>query len=325
MLAFSSNPRRRAAPGHEACSGCSLCLLGCPVWRQRRDIRLTPQGRAKALQHGAGSRQIAASVESCTLCGSCEPACPENIGLMDMILELRREQPLGGDRVAAMPGAANAGTSQQPRQHYIGRTVLIADAPLRVQLARVERVRALLDAAVLADDDGADIALALEAGVPLPPERQARFLEALSAARRIVVADGGLLRALRGWLPRSRITGLGEALSALPALRSRLRSSDLYVIEARAFHYDWRRLLAHYDRLRADLGCEMNLDLQRLAVPTTASSAQHALGLPAIDPAEQARWILEGRDPRRIVVEDAADIGVFSGVTDRPVVHIADL
>ena len=43
---------------YAACSGCSLCLLVCPVWRRRRDdLRLTPHGRAKALQHGAVGRR----------------------------------------------------------------------------------------------------------------------------------------------------------------------------------------------------------------------------------------------------------------------------
>ena len=26
-----------------ACSGCSLCLLVCPVWRRTRDLRFTPE------------------------------------------------------------------------------------------------------------------------------------------------------------------------------------------------------------------------------------------------------------------------------------------
>lgn len=321
MLAFTSRGRRHTAPGHEACSGCGLCLLGCPVWRQKRDMRFTPQGRAKALQHGAGVEQIAASVDSCTLCGSCEPACPENIGLVDMILDLRRERPLERDRVVAMLDAAM--TQAQGKAAPLP-AVLVAGAALRADTARVERVRALLGAA-LAADDGADLALAIEAGVPVPAARRERFLQPLRAARRIVVDEGGLLRGLRGWLPRARIVSLGEALSGLPVLRSRLLSSDLYVIEARAFHGDWRRLLRHYDALRERVGCEMNLDLQRLAVPTAASSAQHAFGLPAIDADEQARWILEGRAARRIVVEDARDCAVFARVTDRPVLHLADL
>jgi Fe-S oxidoreductase len=86
----SEATRRR---DYSACSGCSLCLLVCPVWRETRDLRLTPHGRAKAMQHGAGLSDIAASVESCTLCAACEPVCPENIDLVGMILSLRAQLP----------------------------------------------------------------------------------------------------------------------------------------------------------------------------------------------------------------------------------------
>jgi predicted DNA-binding helix-hairpin-helix protein len=139
------------------------------------------------------------------------------------------------------------------------------------------------------------------------------------------VAEGILHRALRQWLPGVRVAGLGEALSALEPVRAALRESDLYVIEARAFHGDHARLIGHYDALRADRGCTMNLDLQRFAVPTTAASAQNVLGLPGIDPDAQARWILRGRSFERIVVEDVADAAVFARVSARPVVHLADV
>jgi hypothetical protein len=111
----------------------------------------------------------------------------------------------------------------------------------------------------------------------------------------------------------------------LAPVRARLRASDLYVIEPRAFHADHARLIGHYDALRADSGCTMNLDLQRFAVPTTASSAQNALGLPAIDAAAQARWILHGRTIERIVVEDMADAAVFASVSRQPVLHLGDV
>ena len=87
------NPAQKPRPGFAACSGCSLCLLVCPVWRKTRDLRYTPHGRAKALQHGAGVADIAASIESCTLCGACEPVCPENIDLVGMMVDLRRQLP----------------------------------------------------------------------------------------------------------------------------------------------------------------------------------------------------------------------------------------
>lgn len=301
------------APSHSSCSGCDLCLLACPVWRQRRDFRLTPHGRAKALQHGATFADIDASVSSCTLCGSCEPACPEDIPLVDLILGLRRHNPLAATPVAPSRAAAASGS-----------TLLLPDPALRGDGERLRRVAGLLAAAIAADD-GTDIALALEAGAAVPPARLAGFLEGVDGATRVIVAGGLLLRRLREWLPGRKVEGLGEALSSLPELRAKLRPRDLYVIEPRAFHHDHARLVGHYDGLRAALGLEMNLDLQRLAIATTASSAQRALGLPALDAEDQARWILEGRDFERVVVEDAHDCAVFAAVTDRPVVHLGDL
>jgi len=296
---------------HASCSGCSLCLLACPVWRQTRDIRLTPHGRAKALQHGASHADVAASVAQCTLCGACEPACPEQIPLIDLMLELRRASPLARTREkAGCEGKVERGN------------VIVAGNALRGD--RLQRAARLLEC-TLAEDDGADIALALEAGTPLQAERLRTFVESLRGAHSLVVADGLLYRNLKAWLPDARLATLGEALSASDAVRSRLLPGDLYVIEPRAFHADHARLIGHYDALRAAKNCSTNLDLQRLAIPTTASAAQRGFGLPAIDAEAQARWILEGYRYDRVVVEDAADCAVFAAVTDRPVVHLADL
>jgi hypothetical protein len=142
----------------------------------------------------------------------------------------------------------------------------------------------------------------------------------LARADRLVVADGLLLRKLREWLPGKRIVSLGEALSTLEAVRSKLREADLYVIEPRAFHLDHQRLVRHYDALLRSRKLISNLDLQRLAVPTCASSQPKR-----VDPLDQARWILEGRSFERVVVEDAADCAAFAAVTDRPVLHVGDL
>lgn len=292
------------------------------MWHQTRDIRLTPHGRAKALQHGATVDEIAASIASCTLCGACVPACPEEIDLLGLMLDLRRQQPLAPERVAAkMNGSAkavmHAGTTS---------TLLLLGERLRGDTARLARILALLGERVaVAEDDGYDIGLAFEAGVAVSNERVANFLAGLHGAPRLIVADGIMHYALRRLSPGLRVQGLGEALSTLAPVRSRLRASDLYVIEPRAFHGDYARLIGHYDALRANSGCAMNLDLQRFAVPTTASSAQNALGLPGIDAAAQARWILQGRTIARIVVEDMADAAVFASVSRQPVVHLGDV
>jgi ferredoxin len=301
---------------HAACTGCSLCLLVCPVWRKSHDIRLTPHGRAKALQHGATIADITESIDSCTLCGACEPVCPERIDLVGMIVGLRRKLPRRSETNASaqLPVSSTRGA----------RRTLLAGSSLRDHPATLTRIVNLLGLAV-ADDDGADIALALETGSVISPERLEQFLTPLLRAGRLVVADGLLHRHLRGWLPRARIVSLGAALSSAPAVRERIRATDLYVIEARGYHADYERQVRHYDALRVGTGCAINLDLQRIAIPATARNLSHLLAREAPDDADQARWILQGRHVSRIVVESVGDIAALAGVASCPVIHVAHL
>lgn len=275
---------------HHDCSGCGLCLLVCPVWQGSRDVRLTPKGRARAIQHGAMREDLAASVAGCTLCGACEPACPEELPLVDMVMELRSGSPfpmaevrIQGKKKLLLPGRA-----------------------LRADPDRLARTLALLEGYELAADDGVDIVAALETGAAIADERLATFLAPLALARQVVVAEGLLLRALRRWLADASIRGIGEAL--LPAISAKLRAGDLYVIASQAFNCDQPRLIGRYDRLRTASGCEMNLDLQRIAMPA----------------AGQGRWIMEGRSVERIVVEDLAERAAFD-FAGKPVLHLAEL
>ena len=312
---------------HAACSGCSLCLPVCPVWHRTRDLRLTPHGRAKALQHGATLADIAASIESCTLCGACEPVCPENIGLVDMLLKLRRELPQSTTAInlhahmQAPPPRPNFGPARTA-------TVLLAPATYKWRPGLLARVSGLLggDHGVAVETDGgADIALALEIGAAIPPQRIERFLAPLRLRETIVVADGLLLRQLREWLPQKRLVSLGVALSRIGTVRQRLRAGDLYVIEPRAYHAEHAKLVTYYDDLRADTGCTMNLDLQRIAIPATALNLPQRLGEQARADSEQLRWLLKGRRVARIVVECETDRRTFERDYIIPVLHLAEL
>jgi ferredoxin len=294
-----------ASNDHAACSGCSLCLLVCPVWRRTHDPRMTPEGRAKALQHGASAAQIADSVQSCTLCGACEPVCPEEIDLVGMTVDLRTRL-ADGSAVRALQSKMET-QAAYPAAPVSASVVLLPGPAMRAQPEALARVAALLGGAPCADD-GADIAQALESGVPVPMNRLDAFLVHLRGARTIVVEDGLWMRHLRAWLPKARLSGLGESLSSLAAVRRGLRKTDLYVIESRSYHGDYERLVKHYDRLRAERGCAFNLDLQRIAIP----------------PAGQADWILKGRRVKRIVVERQEDAEAFAR-HGYPVVHVAEL
>ncbi|MBV9189321.1 MAG: (Fe-S)-binding protein [Betaproteobacteria bacterium] len=275
---------------HHDCSGCGLCLLVCPVWHGTRDVRLTPKGRARAIQHGAKREDLAASTAGCTLCGACEPACPEELPLVDMVMELRSGSPFPEAEVRIQGK----------------KKLLLAGRALRAEPDRLARTLALLEGYELAADDGADIVEALEAGTTIADERLAAFLASLALARQVVVAEGLLLRALRRWLADASVRGIGETL--LPAISAKLRAGDFYVIASQAFNCDQPRLIGRYDWLRATSGCEMNLDLQRIAMPV----------------AGQARWILEGRRVERIVVEDLAERAAFD-FAGKPVLHLAEL
>jgi len=326
MFSFTTGAKA-AKQDHAACSGCGLCLTVCPVWRRTRDLRLTPHGRAKAIQHGAAISDIAESVESCTLCGACEPVCPENIDLVDLLMSLRRELPpstvsknlcthFEHEPVRALVVPRETSTVLLATPAYLWRPAL---------LARISRLLGGGDKLAVENDCGADISLALEIGVEIAPQRIERFLAPLRLRKKIIVTDGLLLRRLRTWLPDAQLISVGVALSSVEAVRQRLREGDLYVIEPRAYHEDHAKLVMHYANLRAASGCTMNLDLQRIAIPATTSNLAQRIGWQASADADQLRWILQGRRISRVVVEDVDERSALERAAGVPVVHLAEL
>jgi hypothetical protein len=119
---------------------------------------------------------------------------------------------------------------------------------------------------------------------------------------------------------------LGQALLANPKVHTGLKANDFYMIETRAYNARRREFVALYDALRRETGCFMNLDLQRVATPTGAASYQHHTGLENVVSIEaQVRWLLEGRDAKRIVVEHLDDREAFAKYTNIAVVHLAEV
>ena len=316
---------RVAHKDHADCSGCGLCLLVCPLWRRNRDLQHSPQGWAKALQHGAAPGDLADAARDCTLCRACDPVCPEQIDVSGMILKLRGQL---AHRQTAVLQERMAAQSRRPAPASQARTALLAGEALRAHPDLLNRTATLLGKAgglAVVDDDGADISLALEAGVAVPHGRLAALIEPLRRADKVIAADGLLLPYLAQWLPAAKIFSLGETLSSLEAVRRNLRATDLYVIEPRAYHADYVRLVKHYDRLRKERGCDFNLDLQRIAIPANVQGLPQRLGLMVPDDDAQARWVLHGRNIARVVVENLEDRAAFENASDIPVVHLAEL
>jgi ferredoxin len=298
-------------------------MLSCPVWNQHHTKMLTYCGRNRALIGGATEADLASSARACILCGSCEPLCPMGIRTQQTTIALRRS--LAAHGLLPKP---NARSSKQRLEAPGTPRVLLPGKKLGEDAKLTSSVLKLLGQRVgLLSDDGYDIALAIEAGQEIDETRIETFLLPLMKATEIIVADGILCNLLRSLLPSSiAVRPLGQAMLANPKVLAGLNASDFYMIETRAYNANRRMYIAFYDKVRRATGCFMNLDLQRVATPTGAASYQHREGLESIISIEaQVRWLLEGRNADRIVVEHLDDRDAFAQYTKIPVVHLAEV
>jgi hypothetical protein len=216
----------------------------------------------------------------------------------------------------------------QKSETLITSRILLPGKALRANSKLASSVLDLLGQSVgFHADDGYDIALALESGQAVSDSRMAEFITPLMKAMEIIIADGLLFNLLRSLLPSSiTMRPLGQALLFNPKVRAGLKRTDLYMIETRAYNARRREFVALYDALRRETGCFMNLDLQRVATPTGAASYHHHAGLENIISIEaQVKWLLEGRNAQRIVVEHLDDREAFAKYTTIPVVHLAEV
>jgi ferredoxin len=305
------------------CNGCGVCMLSCPVWRQRHTKELTYCGRNRASIGGAKEEDLAASAAACILCGSCEPLCPMGIRTQQTTMTLR----LHLVRQGLLPKLDGHGADPASGSHAAPRLVLLGKA-LGANEHLSSAVLSLVGRDVLpAPDDGRDIASAFESGREIPDARIASFTASLMKAKELIVSDGLLFNMARRLLPASiRLRPLGQALLANPKTRAGLKATDFYMIETRAYNANRKKLVSLYDAVRRETGCSMNLDLQRVATPTGASSYQHREGLESVvSIEEQVTWLLEGRNAERIVAEDLDDLDAFKRFTSLPVVHLAEV
>ena len=305
------------------CNGCGVCMLSCPVWNQHHTKMLTYCGRNRASMGGATDEDLLASARACLLCGSCEPLCPMGIRTQQATIVLRQNLAARG----LLP-KHEAQFNKQKTETLIASRILLPGKALRADRKLASSVLELLGRPVgLSFDDGYDIALALESGQPIGDSRVDAFILPLMQATEIIVADGLLFNLLRSLLPSSiTVRPLGQALLANPNVRAGLNAADFYMIETRAYNADRRKFVALYDALRQETGCFMNLDLQRVATPTGAASYHNHAGLENIVSIEtQVRWLLEGRNGRRIVVEHLDDREAFARYATIPVVHLAEV
>jgi len=113
------------------------------------------------------------------------------------------------------------------------------------------------------------------------------------------------------------------AMSKNPAVQAQLRADDLYIIDAAPFHAHHAERVQHYDALRHNTGCSMNLDLNRMAIPTGADSVSARMG--QFDVPKQLDWLIQGHDFKRIVVESEIDQSTLAKIIDKPIIHVSKL
>ncbi len=305
-----------------ACNGCGICVLPCPAWWNGRDMMVTPRGILRALQGNARAEDLRDTLFHCSMCGACEPVCPLDIDILGTFRELRGAIPSPVPEPGSPLPPRNGIAAGRPQRILVPGPALIRNQAL---LNLVVGILGTSSAISVSDEDGHDLALTLESGAAVDTGREMEYLAPFRQARELVVVGGILHRFLRRQLPRLRVTGLAEALLRVDRVRRALRPEDFLVIDARSFHSDHHRNLELFDRLRRETGCQLNLDLQRLAIPTTADATAGNRADRESTVATAIRWMLGGRKIDRIVAESPLDIGAFRMHSDIPVVHLAEL
>jgi ferredoxin len=230
---------------------------------------------------------------ACTLCGYCDAICPSGVNNVQIVLHLRRE--LAGGAIATAQAA-------EPRALVLGCTIRDRAPHLRPSieefLRRVGRPIGPADTACCGS-------LEVEAGRAAPTRLKAG-----------VVADPVCLEQYDA-----------EFLGLLA-----MEHVDLFQFKAPFYYYaphrivnrDHARVYPLYDALRRRSGCEMNLDLNRLARSTSAGSVQGLSGRGARDiPAAVARLLAHSR-AERIITCSPADYLAFKSYSGRETLFITE-
>ena len=278
-----------------ACIGCGLCVLGCPAYEETGFDVLTARGRNKALQSGLAAADMVEPIWACTLCGYCDAICPSEVNNVKIVLHLRRELARAGPP-AGSPGAAGAFARPEARALVLGCTIRERAPHLVPSIA--EFLRRIGRPAGTPGEAGCCGSLDVEAG-----------LATASRAKAGVVADPICFEQYD-----AEFLGM-LAMQHLDLFK--LAPPFYYFAPHRIVNRDHARAYPLYDALRRRFGCDMNLDLNRLARSTSAGAVQALSGRGARDiPGAVARLLAHSR-AERIVTCSPADYLAFKAYSGR--------
>jgi ferredoxin len=280
------------------CIGCGLCILGCPAYEETGFDVLTARGRNRALQAGLTAAEMNEPVWACTMCGYCDAICPNEVHNVAIVLHLRRELAARGDgppRTSSTAPAARAvvlGCTIRDRAPHLIPSI-------EAFLARIGRP------SKAANDEGCCGSLDVEAGRALP-----------ARARAGVVADPICLEQYD-----AEFLGM-LAMQHLDLFD--LRPPFYYFAPHRIVNRDHARAYPLYNELRRRFGCDMNLDLNRLARSTSAGSVQGLSGENARDIRAAVERLLGDSPAERVITCSPADYLAFKTYSGRETLFITE-
>jgi len=287
------------------CIGCGLCILGCPAYEETGFDPLTARGRNKALQSGLAAEDMVESIWACTLCGYCDAICPSDVHNVKIVLNLRREiasRPGESPRSEGAEGVIGTEPVATSRALVLGCTIRDRAAHLIPSIG--EFLRRIGHPSGPADA-GCCGSLEVEAGRAMPARATAG-----------VVADPVCLEQYD-----AEFLGL-LAMQHLDLFE--LKAPFYYYASHRIVNRDHARAYPLYDALRRRFGCDMNVDLNRLARSTSAASVQGLSGCGARDvPAAVARLLAHSR-AERIITCSPADYLAFKAYSGRETLFITE-
>ena len=283
------------------CIGCGLCVLGCPAYEETGFDLLTARGRNKALQSGLAAEDMVEPIWACTLCGYCDAICPSSVHNVKIVLHLRRELALGSGETPSQ-GETSPACAARSRALVLGCTIRDRAAHL---IPSIEEFLRRIGRPPGPADAGCCGSLEVEAGRAMP-----------SRVKAGVVADPVCLEQYDA-----------EFLGVLA-----MQHLDLFELKPPFYYYapnrivnrDHARAYPLYDALRRRSGCDMNVDLNRLARSTSAGSVQGLSGRGARDiPAAVTRLLTDSR-AERIITCSPADYLAFRNYSGRETLFITE-
>jgi NAD-dependent dihydropyrimidine dehydrogenase PreA subunit len=281
------------------CIGCGLCVLGCPAFEETGFDLLTARGRNKALQSGLAADDMVEPIWACTLCGYCDAICPTHVHNVEIVLHLRRE-------LAKVPSSVVSGFSRTvttPAPSLVLGCTIRERAPHLIPSIKefMRRIGRATDSA----DAGCCGSFEVEAGRAMPARAKAGVVSDPICLEQYDAEFLGVL-----------------AMQHLDLFA--LTSPFYYFAPHRLVNRDHARIYPLYDALRRRFGCDMNLDLNRLARSTSAGSVQGMTGRDARDIGAAVARLLTHSRAERIITCSPADYLAFRTYSGRETLFITE-